>query len=199
MRAALACAAIGALLAACAGLAPPAEAPSTYLLEPRGSASRIAQRDLVLALGGPRARPGFDTPRMAYVRRAHELEYFAKSRWADAPARMIAPLLAQAIEQSGAVRAVVQGAGVAQADLRLEVELVRLLQDFTVRPSRVRLTVRAQIVGGAPGRVVATREFDESEEAPAEDAYGGVVAANRALERLLGRLAGFVAEQPARP
>jgi cholesterol transport system auxiliary component len=133
------------------------------------------------------------------VRRPHELEYFAKNRWADTPSRMLAQAIAQAIAQSGAVRAVVQAPGAVSAELRLDVELLRLLQDFTARPSRVRLALQAQLINTGTGRVLVAREFDVSEEAPSDDAYGGVIAANRVLERLLGQVTELVAEYAARP
>lgn len=107
---------------------------------------------------------------------------------------MLAPLLAQALEQSGTLRGVVQAPGGAAADLRLDVENVRLVQDFSTRPSRIRFTLRAQLIDIGARRMLATREFDEIESAPSDDPYGGVIAANRALERLLGQLAEFCAE-----
>jgi cholesterol transport system auxiliary component len=44
--------------------------------------------------------------------------------------------------------------------------------------------------------VLASAEFDETEAAPSDDPYGGVLAANRALGRLLERLAAFCAVAP---
>lgn len=188
-----------ALLAACAAVQPPeADHASTYVLEamPAAGAPR-PKRDLVLELSVPRARPGFDTPLMAYTQRTNALEYFAKNRWADTPARMLAPLLVQALDHSGGFRAVVQEPSLAAAELRLDTELVRLQQDFSARPSRVRFTVRAQLIDVGARRVLASAEFDETEVAPSDDPYGGVIAANRALGRLLERLAEFCAETPA--
>ena len=188
-----------ALLAACAAVQPPeADHASTYVLEamPAAGAPR-PKRDLVLELSVPRARPGFDTPLMAYTQRTNALEYFAKNRWADTPARMLAPLLVQALDHSGGFRAVVQAPSLAAAELRLDTELVRLQQDFSARPSRVRFTVRAQLIDVGARRVLASAEFDETEVAPSDDPYGGVIAANRALGRLLERLAEFCAETPA--
>ena len=185
------------LLAACTGLQPPQDIQNIYVLDARPAAVSRPMRDVVLAISAPRGRAGFDTAQMAYERRPHELEYFAKNRWADAPPRMLAPLLAQAIEQSGGLRGVVQASNPATtADLRLDVEVVRLLQDFATRPSRVRLTVHAQLIDTGSRRVLATREFDEIENSPSDDAYGGVIAANRALERLLGRIVDFCTAQP---
>mgnify|MGYP001370433122 FL=1 len=189
--------AAAALLSACAALQPPPEMPSTYVLEARrATTAQQPKRDLVLAVSMPRARPGFDSAQMAYERRSHELEYFTKNRWADTPPRMLAPLLAEALDQSGGLRAGVQAPGAASADLRLDVEIVRLLQDFSTRPSRVRFTLRVQLVDVGTRRVLATREFDETENAPSDDAYGGVIAANRALERLLGQVVDFCLGQP---
>jgi cholesterol transport system auxiliary component len=110
---------------------------------------------------------------------------------------MLAPLLVQALEQSGGFRAVVQAPSLAAADLRLDSELVRLQQDFGAKPSRVRITVRAQLIDVNTRRVLATAQFDETEAAPSDDPYGGVLAANRALGRVLERLATFCAETPA--
>ena len=85
----------------------------------------------------------------------------------------------------------------AAADLRLETELVRLQQDFGAKPSRVHFTLRAQVVDVAGRRVLASAEFDETEAAASDDPYGGVLAANRALARLLERVTAFCAEAPA--
>jgi cholesterol transport system auxiliary component len=198
MKRVIAGCAVVALLAACTALQPPqVEQASTYVLEamPAAGAPR-PKRDLVVEVPAPRARSGFDTPQMAYTQRANALEYFARHRWADTPARMLAPLIAQALEQSGGFRAVVQAPSLAAANLRLETELVRLQQEFGARPSRVRLTVRAQLIDADSRRVLAAAEFDETEAAPSDDPYGGVLAANRALARLLERLAAFCAETP---
>jgi cholesterol transport system auxiliary component len=198
MRSANAGFAVVALLAACTALQPPeADHASTYVLEAvLATAAPRPKRDLVLEVSVPRARPGFDTPLMAYTQRTNALEYFAKNRWADTPARMLAPLLVQALDHSGGFRAVVQAPSLAAAELRLDTELVRLQQDFSARPSRVQFTVRAQLIDVGARRVLASAEFDETEVAPSDDPYGGVIAVNRALGRLLERVAEFCAETP---
>jgi cholesterol transport system auxiliary component len=181
------------LAAGCAGLpSPEAEAPATYLLDARPAARPAAmRRDLVLAVGVPRARAGYDSAQIAFVRRPYELEYFAKGRWADPPARMLAPLLVLALDASGGFRSVVQAPGGVAADLRLDIELVRLQQDFTATPSRVEIALRVQLIDLRGSRVLAEALVEETEPAPSADAYGGVIAANRALERLLARVVDF--------
>ena len=182
-----------ALAAGCTGLqAPKVDDPHLYVLDARPAIKPAqAKRGLVLAVGMPRAWPGFDTPRMAYLRQPHELEYFAVNRWADTPSRMLGPLLVQALEQTESFRAIVQNPGVVPADLRLDTELIRLQQDFGTQPSRVQLTLRAQLIDMVGKRVIAVKLFDEAENATSDDAYGGVVAANRLVQRMSGELAAF--------
>lgn len=182
------------LLAGCAALQPTrAGAPNVYVLDalPRPNPGHHASGPLVLAVSPPRAQPGFDSAEMVYVQRRYELEHFARNRWAEAPARMLAPLLVQALERSGGFAAVVSSPGAVPADLRLDTELVRLQQDFRTRPSRVELTLRAQLIDVRDGRVLGARRFDEVERASSDDPYGGVVAANRAVRKLLAQLAEF--------
>jgi len=181
------------LLAGCAALQPPpVETPNLYVLEAKPLATAVrAKRDLVLEVAGPHAWPGFDTTQMIYVKRPYELDHFAANQWADTPSRMLAPLLVQALEQTGSFKAVVKAPGVIPADLRVDVELVRLQQNFAARPSRVELALRLQLADVRTKRVLAGITVDESENAPSDDPYGGVIAANAALQRVLQQVADF--------
>jgi len=187
------------LLAACAGLpAPQTISQNIYLLDAQATIPAASvKHDLVLAVSTPQARPGFDTAEMVYVQQPYELNYFVANRWAAAPARLLEPLLLQSLEQSGGFRAVVPTADAIRGDVRLETELVRLQQDFSVRPSRVQVTLRAQLVDVRHKRMLAVKQFDETEVATSDNAYGGVGAANRALQRLLNELTRFCIAETA--
>lgn len=179
------------LLSGCTGIQPPkVENTHTYLLDASPAARQLAtKRDQVLAVNMPGSRPGFDTSQMAYQLRPLELEYFVTQRWADTPAMMLKPLLMQALEPG--FRAVLPAPGALPADLRLDTELIRLQQNFTEKPSRVQLTLRAQLTDVKDKRVLAVQLFDVSEPAQTDDAYGGVIAANRALQHVLAQLLEF--------
>ena len=63
----------------------------------RGEARHDRMDGPVLLVSPPQAEPGFETQRMAYVRRPYQLEYYAVNQWADTPARMLAPLMVHAL------------------------------------------------------------------------------------------------------
>ncbi|MHB0985106.1 MAG: ABC-type transport auxiliary lipoprotein family protein [Sulfuricella sp.] len=184
-------------LAGCTGLRPAETgAARTYLLEAQfDRAEQIRPIPITLVVSMPRAAAGYDTARMAYVRQPHLLEYFAKNRWADAPAKMLGPLLVRALEQRAGFRAVAPATGMVKGDIRLDTELILLQQDFSTSPSRLHLILRAQLVEEASRQVLATRVFEAYEDTPSDDPYGGVVGANRALPRLLVQIADFSAAQ----
>lgn len=149
---------------------------------------------LTLIVSPPHAAAGFDSRRMIYQREPYKLEHFAQSEWLEPPARMLAPLIVAAIERTGAFRAVVLTPSTAAGDLRLDSEIIRLQQDFRTHPGAVRFTLRATLIDENTRRVVAWREFDHSVPTSREDPYGGVVAANRALQATLENLTNFCAE-----
>jgi len=189
-----------ALLSACNALRPlvaPGEHPKFYSLSDRADAAtpaaapRASATGLTLIVATPHAAAGFDSRRMMYLRRGDELEYFAHNEWIDTPARMLAPLIVAAVEARGAYRAVVLTPSPATGQIRLETEILRLQQEFLGAPSRVRFTLRAQLVESATRRVVASREFEAVAAAPGENPRGGVTAAHEAVRKVLGELADF--------
>lgn len=187
-------------VSACSTLPTGAPHPAFYALEgaPRAAPAAVPATAPVAAptliINPPHAAAGFDSQRIIYVRETHKLEYFAHSEWVEPPARMLAPLLVAAIENTGAFRAVVLTPSSAAGDLRLDTEVIRLQHEFQSRPSRVHFTLRAYVVDDKTRRVLASREFDAAVPAASEDPYGGVMAANRAVQTVLEDLAAFCVE-----
>jgi len=167
-----------------------ASAPDLYALDPGLPRSARAGEEgpVPISVATPRAAPGLEGRGMVYVQREHEIRYFARSEWVDSPARMLAPLLARALEANGVFH-VVNGTAGEPARLRLETELVRLQQEFTPRTSQVRLVLRVQLVDVAGRRTLGEREIEIVEPAPSDDPYGGVVAANAAAARAVSEVA----------
>jgi cholesterol transport system auxiliary component len=187
-------------LGACSALKPTATPnPNFYTLAAMPTDHR-AGRPLAtptaaptLMISPPHASAGYDSPRLIYVRAAQQLEYFAHSEWIDPPARLLAPLLVSAIEQTGAFGAVVLMPSTAAGDLRLDTEIIRLQQDFRTSPSQIHFTLRAYLIDENTRRVIAWREFNVALAARSDDPAGGVAAANRAVHSVLAELGSFCA------
>ena len=192
---------LATVLAACSLLPASKKTPlHTYLLSLDSSSMNSAVASgttgtKTLLVNLPRAQAGFDTPRIAYLLRSHAVNYYANNQWADTPPRMLAPLLVQAMEKTGCWRVAVQMPAAVHGDYRLDTEILHLQQEFLSQPSRVRLTLRTQLVELNGQSVIATQQFEILEEAPSEDAYGGVIASNRAVGKLLEQVADWVTAQ----
>jgi cholesterol transport system auxiliary component len=185
-----------AMLASCSIGPAQRSYPRTYLLNPQISFKKLPVNperadSATLLISLPNAQAGFDTPRMAYLLRPHELSYFALNEWADTPARMFHSLLVQTMERTGVWRAVVQAPSAVRPDYRLDCDNLVLEQQF-FSPSRVRLALRAQLVNIKRQIVMDARDFEFLEDAPSENAYGGVIAANLAAAKLLEQLGQWV-------
>lgn len=174
-----------------------AEAAHTYHLSLDGWHSEARPADSngpVLLVSPSQAEPGFETPRMVYVKRPYELEYYAASQWADSPARMFMTLLVQVVGQSGVWRDVVLMPSSISGDYRLDSYGLVLQQEFLQQPSRVRVAARVQLVDLKQSTIVGMQNFEVIEPAPSENAYGGVLAANRAVATLLDQIALWLRE-----
>ena len=184
-------------VSACSLLKPTATPPPAFYSLDSSPASVPAAAPAsapTLIVNPTTAAAGFDSQRIIYVRETHKLEYFANSEWVDPPARMLTPLLVAAAGGTGAFRAVVLTPSAATGDLRLDTEIIRLQHEFLTQPSRVRFTLRAYLVDTKTRRVIALREFEATVPAASENPYGGVVAANQAVQTVLEKLAAFCAE-----
>ena len=159
---------------------------------PAKSANAISGPTLTVSI--PRAAAGFDTQQMMYMRQPHQLEYFRESQWVDTPAAMLLPLAVNAIEQSGRFGAVMQSPTTIVSQYRLDLEVVRLQQEFFSQPSRVHFTLRAHLSDIASHKIIAWREFDTNVNTESDNSYGGVVAANQAIRTTLIELASFCAD-----
>ena len=181
------------MLAACSAL--PGSQPvllDRYTLDTPAWPMQEAGPDApVLLVNRPLARVELDSPRMAYREQDHQLRYFARSRWVDAPGQLLLPGLVEALEASGQFGAVVRVGSAARTGLRLDTELLEFSQDFRTEPSEFHLRLRLQLVDLETRTVLATRIFTTRAVAPERSPRGVAQAANAAWASLLPELVGF--------
>ncbi len=66
-------------------------------------------------------------------------------------------------------------------------------QKFVMGPSTVRLTLRGYLRDNPTSQVPATRFFDKIEQPASADNCGGVVAADRVVQRVTEQMSAFCA------
>jgi cholesterol transport system auxiliary component len=192
-----------ALLSACTGslLPPPAAVPARFTLS-SGPRSAIAARPPlhapVITVELPRAAPGHDSRRMLYQRHAQQLQAFAFHEWVEPPPTMLTPLFVRALQDSARFQAVVSASSALSSfrgngGWRLETDAVQLLQDFTVQPSQVRLSLRAVLLDSRTTTVIASQTFDVSVAALRDDPVSGAASAQVAAQQVAAALAAFCA------
>ena len=135
--------------------------------------------------------PVYDTDNMAYSTHPYIIEYFAKSKWADSPARLLKPLVLKTLQDTNHFKAVTSSPTAIRYDYILNLKVVELNQVFYRRTSCERFILHAEIVNARTGKIIATREFKVVKPAVYRSPYGGVAAANRAVEDALSQLAYF--------
>jgi cholesterol transport system auxiliary component len=187
-------------LAGCSSLLAPAksELPKRYSLDSLSGPTmpnlptqpaHPAARTLLVSM--PHETVGFDSVHMIYLRQPHQLEYFAHSEWIDTPARMLLPRITESLGASGIFAAVLSGPASARADFVLDVQLLRLQQEFLTRPSQLHLTLRVVLLDNTRHQVLAWRELDSRVETSTENAFGGVLASHQAVQAVLQQLVAF--------
>jgi cholesterol transport system auxiliary component len=166
----------------------------TYALNPALPPEKLPQSapSGTLLVSLPKAEPGFDTARMVYSRRPHEISYYAVNRWIDTPPRMLMGPLMHTLERSGRWRSVVQMPVTIRPDFRLDSGNLVLEHQFYSNSSHVRLALRAQIIDLKLQTVVGSRDFELFEPATTDDPYGCVIASNRAAGKLLEEIAEWI-------
>ena len=181
------------LLIGCSLKPLPAEVKNTYILSPATTIVAVkAPTAATLLIARPRAAAGFDTGKMAYQTEDYKIAYFTENRWVDEPSQMLEPLLIEVLQRTKKFHAVVGMPYSGKADFRLSTDLLQFQQNFMYNPSLAQLAIRVRLVDEHSEKVIASRQFVVTAEAPSNDPYGGVIALNQATQTFLKQLAQFV-------
>jgi len=141
-----------------------------------------------LLVNVPTASPGYDTKKMIYTKQPYELKEFAFNQWVAPPAKMIQPVIVDALSQSGLFKSVVGSPFSGKPDYMLAVQLLTLQQEFTPESSQVNFSMRVELIDRNTRKIIKSRVFTVSQMAVANNPHAGVVAANEALATALSLL-----------
>lgn len=173
-------------LGGCAGLqSPPIAMYDLGLLDPVAVPAALAPARVEVAVPGWLSGSAMQY-RLAWKQPERRRSY-VESRWAAAPADMLAQSLARALRPAGGETA--------RSRCRLKVDLDEFVQVFEAgERSHVELVARARLLPARGELPVAARDFGRHDAADTPDAEGGVRAARSAVRGLAEELAAWLVE-----
>jgi cholesterol transport system auxiliary component len=181
-------------LSGCSFLSPvEIEPPKKYLLNEIPTNLPVEKTHAgTLLIQPPDTRPIYNTTKMAYTTRAHQIEFYNYNEWSETPSQMLQTLLVSTLQQTHAFNAVVTLPNIGHQDYVLATQIQEFVLDLTECPAVFRITVRAQLSQGSPLQVIAQEDFTAEEPIPEVTPYCAVIAANDAMAEVLEQLADFV-------
>lgn len=168
---------------------------NSYVLNMMPPSSGIAKvKTQVLLVSTPRLDAVMDNNKMVYLDGQHQIGYFSVHRWAAKPNDLFFSLLLTTLQQQSAFSAVISGPYNARSDLQLNIVNFSIVQDFTVRPSVVRVKMNASLSNVKKPYVLKTRIIQANVATSVSTPEAGVVAANQAVAQCLTQIVAFVNE-----
>ena len=188
------------LLGGCGGLLPKAPERQLYRLNPsvdlRG---RVPPVGVQLLIATPSAPAGIDTKRVALIRSAVSLDYYADAEWVDRPPFLIKAALIEGFEKSRAFAGVSsEGLGL-NADFVLNVEIREFaaIYDSPDGPPRTKVALDAELVAMRGRNIVGETSVSRETRAAGNDVPAVVMAFDRAVGEAVADLVVWTASNPA--
>ena len=179
---------------AMAGLGGGNAAPNTFnILPPKVAtlpSSRLASQ---ITVGTPTAIRALDTDRILVSAPGGRISYFADSAWSDRLPRLVHSRLVEALQNSGAFRAVLTSQDRVDGDFTIATEIRAFQIDMDHGGSAANVAIFAKVVDERHGRVIATREFSAQVPASKDDPAVGVAALQDGFNQVTGELVRWAA------
>lgn len=184
-------------LTGCIGVTPPVKnhfsltAFSTYQLHQKKQLPSIY-------ISIPESVANLETQDMFYTKIPYTTNAFVHNDWSAAPSTMLYPLIVQSIESTKAFHVVGAGTHSESFHYRLNTEIIKLEQNFLVKPSRLEMIVSAVVTDSNNIKPIASKLFEYHIACPSDTPYGGAIAANRATKQFTHDLSRFTVTEVSR-
>ena len=176
------------LLAACSGIVPGQTPPPTlYRLTPKSTFREdLPPVDWQLVLETPVANAALNTTRIALMRNALQVEYYARSSWTDRAPLMIQTLMIESFENSDRIVSVGREGGGLRADFILKSELRELQAEYGKGGApEAHVALNVKMVAMPLRDIIASESFGTRVAAGADRMDDVVLAFDEALGKVL--------------
>jgi cholesterol transport system auxiliary component len=192
--------ALPGVLAACSAPLGGGSPPQLYTLSPqREFPATLPKTSAQLLIEAPSAPGGLDSERIALMKSAISLDYFAGAAWTDRAPRMVQNLLVESFENTGKIAAIDRESLALRADYVLEPDL----RDFTAiygesAAPTVRVRIGLKLVRLPEKEIVAMRTVSADAPAQQNSVPAVVEAFNTALHQVVGDAVAWTLASMAR-
>jgi len=180
--------ALPAGLAACSGPLGGGSPPQLYTLSPvKDFPPSLPKTNAQLLIEAPSAPGSLDTERIALMKSAISVDYFASAAWTDRAPKMVQDLLVESFENTGKIAAIDRESLALRADFVLEPDL----RDFTAiygatDAPTVRVRIGLKLVH-LPEKQIVSQHTSSADVQATENSVPAVVAAfDTALHQVMG-------------
>lgn len=139
----------------------------------------------------PDAPPYFQSTQMHYIKKQFEIASFTKNEWAEPPAQMLLPLMANAIQNANYYRAIITSPIKGHYDYILSSRIEAMQQDFTKSPSVYEFVLRVQLTNASSNTTIKSKVIKVAIPVRGSSLYDSVLAANAAVSVALRELVIF--------
>jgi cholesterol transport system auxiliary component len=185
--------AIIASLNGCASLGPREAARYYVLTAPSAKpGAGSAPRDSTLLVVPTAASTFYETQEIVYSRAPDMRAYYVFHMWTERPSRRITELLVMRLERERLFQTVAAAVSGVRGNLFLNTYLMEFYHDAASSPSRVRISIAAELTDPAARVLHERRTFDQSAPARTDDAPGAVQAFGDAIGAILDDICAWV-------
>ena len=180
---------------AMSGLGGGNSAPNTYniMTPPKIGSVRASRLASQVTVSPPQSIRALDTDRILVSAPGGRISYFADSAWSDRLPRLVQSRLVEAMQDSGAFRAVLTSQDRVDGDYAIATEIRAFQIDVGNGRSAATVTIFAKIVDERRGKVIATREFSASVPTGKDDPAAGVAALQEGFNQVASELVRWTA------
>ena len=190
------------VLAGCGGLLPPPDTQQIYILKPATAPAMAGPKvSWALAVRLPSANQVLDSHRIAIMRTADTMDYYANAQWPDRLPELVADALVQGFEDSSRIDQV----GRSHDSLHATYVLSTDIRDFQARydtpdgaPTIV-VTIAAKLVAQKTREVVASLVASQTAPASANSVDAAVQAFDSALGAAVAQIVAWALAAPTAP
>ncbi len=184
------------LLGGCAmaGLGGGNSAPATYNIStPQVGGVQSSRLMRQVTVSAPTAIRALDSDRIMVSAAGGRISYYGDAAWSDRLPRLLQSRIVEAMQNSGAFRAVLTNQDRVEGDYALATEIRAFQLDVQGNNSAATVAIFGKIVDERHGKVIATREFSARTAAPRVDAAAAVAALQASFNQVTNELVRWTA------